>query len=160
MNSGAYQQEGAFYRRPDRDDWETPHELFNRLNEEFGFTLDVCATAANAKCARFLSPVDDALTQEWVGICWMNPPYGNQIARWIKKAKEEADRGATVVALLAARTDTGWWHDYVMKAAEVRFLRGRVRFQGAPAPAPFPSAIVVFRKGDRDGTSCRRLLTR
>jgi len=138
----------------ERMDWETPPDLFNKLNEEFVFTLDVCAEQHNAKCQCWISPQRDALKRMWIGTCLMNPPYGRQIGAWIAHAAEQAKYGATVVALLPARTDTRYWHDYIWDGerhrprpgVEVRFLRGRLRFVGAPAPAPFPSVIVVFRK--------------
>jgi phage N-6-adenine-methyltransferase len=135
-----------------RQDWETPPELFAVLNEEFGFTLDVCATAANAKCERFLSPEEDALTQPWDGVCWMNPPCGRTIGQWMAKAHREA-MGCyqLVVCLVPARTDTAWWHDYASEGI-VRFLRGRVKFVGAQHGAPFPSALVIF---DGRGTASR-----
>ena len=127
-----------------RDDWETPQSLFDVLNVEFDFTLDACASEYNKKHERYYSKHDDALSKRWTGVVWMNPPYGRQIGKWIRKAYEASQEGATVVCLLPARTDTAWWHDYCMKG-EIRFLRGRVRFVGAKAGAPFPSAIVVFR---------------
>jgi phage N-6-adenine-methyltransferase len=126
------------------DVWSTPQPFFNALNDEFGFTLDVCAIPENAKCDRFITPSEDALKQRWHGVCWMNPPYGRTIHRWIKKAFEESRRGSTVVCLLPARTDTRWWHDYVMQG-EVRFIRGRLKFGGSKENAPFPSAVVIFR---------------
>ena len=129
----------------ERVTWATPWPLFRALDVEFGFELDVCALPENAKCARYFTPDDDGLSKMWRGICWMNPPYGRVIGAWVRKAFESAAAGATVVCLLPARTDTAWWHDYVLRAAEVRFLRGRVRFVGAKASAPFPSAVVVFR---------------
>jgi len=129
------------------DLWETPQDLFDKLDAEFGFTLDVCALPENAKCRRYFTPEEDGLRQKWTGTCWMNPPYGRQIGLWVRKAFEAAQEGATVVCLLPARTDTRWWHEYVMRAAEIRFLRGRLRFGGARNPAPFPSVVVVFRKG-------------
>ena len=129
-----------------RHDWETPTALFAELHAEFRFTLDVCATPQNAKCNRFFSPEHDGLAQSWKGhVCWMNPPYGREIGKWMKKAMDEAAAGATVVCLVPSRTDTAWWHDCAMKADERRFLRGRVRFVGGPTSAPFPSAVVVFR---------------
>lgn len=128
-------------------EWETPQEFFDRLDAEFHFDLDVCATAENAKCARYFTPEEDGLAQEWGGTCFMNPPYGREIGKWVRKAYEEAQKGATVVCLLPARTDTAWWHDYVMRAVEIRFIRGRLRFGGAANGAPFPSAVVVFRPG-------------
>lgn len=119
--------------------------MFGPLHEEFAFDLDVCATAGNAKCAVYFSEAQDGLTQEWFGTAWMNPPYGREIGRWMAKAYDESLRGVTTVCLVPARTDTAWWHDYAMKADEIRYLRGRIRFEGAENNAPFPSAIVIFR---------------
>jgi len=124
--------------------WETPQDFFERLDAEFGFTIDVCALPENAKCIRFYCPEDDALAQEWRGVCWMNPPYGRGIDAWIRKAWESAQAGATVVCLLPARTDTRWWHDYVMRG-EIRFIKGRLKFGGSKISAPFPNAVVIFR---------------
>ena len=126
------------------DVWATPPETFAALDREFGFTLDVCALPENAKCERYFTPADDGLSRPWEGVCWMNPPYGRTIARWMAKAVESAAAGATVVCLVPARTDTAWWHDYAVKG-EIRFLRGRLKFGGAQHPAPFPSAVVIFR---------------
>src|SRR5262245_31852405 len=130
------------------DLWETPTDFFAALDAEFRFTLDVCATRENAKCPLHFSPEVDGLKQQWRGVCWMNPPYGREIEKWVKKAWESSREGATVVCLLPARTDTRWWHDYVMKAGEIRFVQGRLRFGDAAAGAPFPSAVVVFRPTD------------
>lgn len=128
-------------------DWETPQDFFDRINAEFQFTLDVCATTENAKCERFYSPDEDGLRQRWVGIVWMNPPYGREIGRWVEKAYAEAQNGAAVVCLLPARTDTRWFHDYC-KRGEIRFVRGRLKFGGSTNNAPFPSMIVIFRRTD------------
>lgn len=125
-----------------RQDWETPDSIFVPLNEEFHFTLDVCATSGNAKCSEFFTEDEDGLEQDWHGICWMNPPFGVQ-SKWVKKAYEEAQRGTTIVCLLPARTNTNWWHDYCMKG-EVRFIRGRPKFKGAKHGLPQPLAIVIF----------------
>ncbi len=128
-----------------RQDWETPDELFVSLDNEFHFTLDVCANKENAKCENWIGIDGDAL-QEWIkweGVCWMNPPFGNQ-GKWVRKAFESSQSGATVVCLLPARTNTNWWHDYVMRG-EVRFIRGRPRFKGAKHGLPQPLAVVVFR---------------
>lgn len=125
-------------------EWETPPVLFQLLNREFSFTLDVCATPANRKCAKYFTPKQDGLRQCWSGACWMNPPYGRTIGVWVQKAHQESQGGATVVSLLPSRTDTAWWQDHVMKAREIRLLRGRLTFVGATAPAPFPSAIAIF----------------
>lgn len=127
------------------DLWETPKWLFDELNEKYHFDIDVCATPENAKCATYYTPEQDGLKQEWKGVCWMNPPYGREIGKWVKKAYESAQAGATVVCLLPARTDTAWWHDYVMRWGEITFLRGRLKFGNAQNSAPFPSAIVVFK---------------
>lgn len=126
------------------DLWATPQDFFDRLNVKFGFTLDVCATAENAKCARFYTSADDGLSQPWAGVCWMNPPYGREIGKWMRKAYESSLRGATVVCLVPARTDTNWWHDYAMRG-EVEFVRGRLKFGDRKKDAPFPCAVVVFR---------------
>lgn len=125
-----------------RRDYETPAALFRQYGADC--TLDVCATPETAKCPRYFTREDDGLSQSWEGVCWMNPPYGREIRAWIKKAWEESQRGATVVCLLPARTDSGWWHDYAIKG-EVTFLRGRVKFVGCEHNAPFPCAIVTFR---------------
>lgn len=127
------------------DFWATPESLFRELAAEFEFTLDVCASAENAKCSTYFTKQKDGLMQQWSGVCWMNPPYGREIGLWVRKAFESAQQGVTVVYLIPARTDTAWWHEYVTKADETRFVRGRLRFGEALAGAPFPSAIVVFR---------------
>jgi phage N-6-adenine-methyltransferase len=132
------------------DEWSTPQDLFDALHAEFGFTLDTCATAENAKCPQFFDRRRDGLSQPWTGVCFCNPPFGRALSRWVRKAYESARAGATVVMLIPARTDTRYWHSYVTKAAEVRFLKGRVKFGGAAAGAPFPSAVVVFRPDDRN----------
>lgn len=125
--------------------WETPQALFNRLNEEFNFELDVCAVPQTAKCANYFTPIDDGLSQSWTGTCWMNPPYGREIGKWLKKAYEESLKGATVVCLIPSRTDTKYWHDYCMKSSEIRLIKGRLKFGKATNSAPFPSAIVIFK---------------
>ena len=125
------------------DQWATPQDFYDKLNEEFGFTVDVCALPENTKCSAYFSPELDGLKQEWLGVCWCNPPYGRGISDWIKKASEAE---ATVVCLVPARTDTAWWHDYAMKADDIRFIRGRLKFGGSKNSAPFPSAVLVYRK--------------
>ena len=127
------------------ENWETPIQFFQALDDEFHFDLDVCALPENAKCTRYYTPEDDGLTQPWNGTCWCNPPYGRKIAAWVKKA---AESGTTVVMLLPARTDTKWFHEYIYGKAEVRFIRGRLKFGGAVNSAPFPSMVVIFRRGD------------
>jgi site-specific DNA-methyltransferase (adenine-specific) len=128
------------------DQWPTPQAFFDLWAARFAFDTDVCADADNAKCSRFFSVEDDGLEQSWApAVCWMNPPYGREIGKWVRKACEESLKGATVVCLLPARTDTAWWHDYVIPHAEVTFVRGRIKFGGAKSGAPFPSAVAVFR---------------
>jgi phage N-6-adenine-methyltransferase len=127
------------------DEWATPQWLFDALDREFGFTLDSCATHDNAKCTLHYTKVEDGLVQDWSDhFVWMNPPYGRHIGKWMKKAYESAQLGATVVALVPCRTDTRWWHRHAMKG-EIRLLRGRLRFGNAKNPAAFPTAVVVFR---------------
>lgn len=134
------------------DEWPTPRSFFDQMVTEFGpLDLDVCATPENAKCARFFTRADDGLAQQWApSRCWMNPPYGRTIGAWMAKAWQESQRGALVVCLVPARTDTAWWHDYAAKG-QVRFLRGRLRFEGGKHSAPFPSAVVVFHPANITG---------
>ncbi len=125
-------------------EWETPQALFDELSWIFGgFTLDPCATSANAKCARYFSRGENGLTRRWEGKVFVNPPYGREIGKWVRKAFEESLEGALVVCLLPARTDTRWWQEYA-RHGQVWFLRGRLKFGQAKNSAPFPSAIVIF----------------
>lgn len=127
------------------DEWATPQRYFDEQNSRWQFTLDVCATPENAKCARYYTRADDGLVQSWAGErCWMNPPYGRVIGDWMRKAYEESQRGALVVCLVPARTDTAWWHDYAAKG-DVTFIRGRLKFGDGKNSAPFPSALVVLK---------------
>ncbi len=134
------------------DEWATPQDLFDSLDREFHFTLDPCANELNHKCERYYSRADDGLSKNWGGqIVFCNPPYGRQIGKWVRKASEESKKpGTVVVMLIPARTDTSWFHDYIYRKAEVRFVRGRIKFGEARNGAPFPSMIVVFG-GDGDG---------
>lgn len=133
-----------------RGDWRTPRALFQAVNAEFNFDLDVCATKDNALCARFFTPEDDALEQSWAGRCWMNPPYGRDLHEWIAKAAAESSRGATVVALVPARTDTRWFHDHCL-GREIRFIKGRLAFDdNVKMRATFPSMLVIFRGKTHD----------
>jgi len=126
-------------------EWETPDKLFQKLDQEFNFMLDVCASTLNAKCPIFFTKENDGLQKDWKGWrCWMNPPYGREISKWIKKAHDEARKGATVVCLVPARTDTRWFHDYILGRAEIRFIKGRLSFSDK-GRAPFPSMIVIFK---------------
>lgn len=147
--------EGMFTSNTDL--WATPQDFFDVLNKEFKFELDVCALPENAKCEKYFTPEQDGLQQEWGwGVCWMNPPYGRTIGGWIKKAYESSLKGATVVCLLPARTDTKYWHDYCMKG-EIRLIKGRLKFGDSKNSAPFPSAVVIFGEG-RQGKFSQMLL--
>lgn len=126
-------------------EWATPDEVFDPLNAEFGFTLDVAASEENAKCRSFFDKEQNALNRHWHGVCWMNPPYGKDVPKWMQKAADEAKRGVTTVCLIPARTNTNWFHDICFKHGEVRFVRGRPCFGGAKHGLPFPLAIVIFR---------------
>ena len=126
------------------DDWATPNDLFAKLDERYGFTLDVAASATNAKCKNYFTQEQNGLEQEWTGVVWCNPPYGRGIRDWVRKAYESYYlNGATVVLLLPARTDTAWFHDYALKG-KVEFLRGRLKFGNSKTAAPFPSILVRF----------------
>lgn len=129
------------------NEWATPQNLFDELNDEFYFTLDPCATDENAKCSKYFTIEDDGLSKDWSNdVVFMNPPYGREIKKWIKKAYEESLNGAMVVCLIPARTDTTYWHDFIFnKADDIRFLRGRLKFGNSKNSAPFPSAIVVYQ---------------
>ena len=124
------------------DLWATPQNFFDALNKEFCFETDVCALPENAKCERYFTPEQDGLKQEWSGVCWCNPPYGRQIGKWVEKV---AKSNATVVMLVPARTDTKWFHDWILPSAEIRFVKGRLKFGEDKDNAPFPSMVVVFR---------------
>jgi site-specific DNA-methyltransferase (adenine-specific) len=153
-----------------RDDHGTPADFYKRLDAEFGFTLDVCGTELNHKHPNYIRPAwhvpcgpislaqisaayaVDGLASPWSSdVCFMNPPYGRQIGQWTSKARIEAFLGATVVGLLPSRTDTAYWHRDVMRAHELRLVKGRLKFQGSKNGAPFPSAVVVWRPGTRKG---------
>ncbi|MGG4783988.1 phage N-6-adenine-methyltransferase, partial [Morganella morganii] len=112
------------------NEWATPQNLFDELNDEFNFTLDPCATDENAKCSKYFTIEDDGLSKDWSNeVVFMNPPYGREIKKWIEKAYKECLNGATVVCLIPARTDTTYWHDFIFdKANDIRFLRGRLKF--------------------------------
>jgi len=136
------------------NDWATPQSFFDKLNGVFGpFTLDAAASADNYKVANHYTEADDSLAQDWSGNrVFLNPPYGRGLKDWIKKGYEEGQKdNTTVVMLIPARTDTKYWHDYVMKADEIRFVRGRIKFGDETNSAPFPSAVVVFRQSSFNG---------
>jgi phage N-6-adenine-methyltransferase len=132
-----------------KQDWETPPHIFGPLDREFKFTLDAAASPQSAKCKQFLT-IDDGPpdADKWRGHnVWINPPYGRGIGAWVEQAFRAHRLGALVVMLLPARTDTRWFHSHIYNkpSVEIRLLRGRIKFVGAPASAPFPSMIVIFR---------------
>lgn len=118
-----------------RTNWRTPKALYSALDTEFHFDCDPCP----------IKPVKNGLETDWGNVNFVNPPYGKEIGKWIQKGFEESLKGKTVVFLLPSRTDTRWWHDYIMKAREIRFVRGRLKFDDQKNSAPFPSAIAIFK---------------
>ncbi|WP_053040162.1 DNA N-6-adenine-methyltransferase [Staphylococcus haemolyticus] len=128
------------------NEWATPQALFDKLDKEFNFTLDPCSTHENHKCKKYFTIEDDGLKQDWSNdIVFMNPPYSREIKFWMEKAYSESLKGAIVVCLIPARTDTKYWHDWIFnKAAEIRFIKGRVKFGDGTGSAPFPSALIVY----------------
>ena len=128
------------------NEWETPQDFFDELDEEFHFTLDPCATNKNAKCAKYYTREENGLMQSWDGeIVFMNPPYGGSTGLWLEKAYHESLNGARVVCLLVSATDRSYWHDYIFPyASQIRWIRSRLKFGGVKSTAPFASAIVIF----------------
>ena len=152
MSDTSWNKEQLF--SSEKHDWATPQALFTRVDFEFGFVLDAAASPHNTKCRDHLSVKDDALSCDWTAIAgdisdtgavWLNPPYGRDIGKWIQKAYEESCKGLVVVVLTFCRSDTKWW----MKASEVRLIKGRVRFEGAPSSAPAPSCLLIFDESKR-----------
>lgn len=144
-------------------DWTTPRWLFDRLNAEFCFTLDAAASPENALCARYYTEAEDALRQPWVGRVFVNPPYSKAVGLWVGHGWTECYDEAhaeVVVMLVAARTDTVWWHRYAMRGAEIRFIQGRLRFGGSSNPAPFPSAVLVFDRRKRHAVAVSTMTER
>ena len=129
------------------DKWSTPQDFYDELNAEFGFTLDPCADEYNHKCDKYYTIEDDGLLQDWKGeIVFCNPPYGKAIKDWVRKAYIEGCKpNTTVVMLIPARTDTIYFHKYIYHKAEIRFLKGRLKFGNSKNSAPFPSMVVVYR---------------
>ena len=132
------------------DMWATPQEFYDKLNDEFNFTLDPCATEDNAKCDNFFTADDDGLKQDWSGnIVFCNPPYGRAIKDWVKKSYEESLKtNTTVVMLIPSRTDTIYFHEFIYGKAEIRFIKGRLKFGDAKNSAPFPSIVVIYRNNE------------
>jgi len=143
-------------------EWETPKSLFDALNKEFRFKVDLCATKSNSKCDLYYDDIFDESADLSLNenTCFVNPPYGRSMTKFVKRFFDISGR-TKVVCLLPARTDTKWWgvfwdHDNHKPRAgvEIRFLKGRLIFEkegkpvldkkGRPMPAPFPSAIVIM----------------
>ena len=127
-----------------KKDWETPQNLFDELNNEFHFTVDVASSDSNYKVDKHYTIKENGLIQDWENErVWCNPPYGRKISEWVEKAFYSS---ALVVMLLPARTDTKWFHKYIYNkdCAEVRFIKGRLKFGEQKNSAPFPSMIVIF----------------
>ena len=128
------------------EEWPTPDNFFAELDAEFRFTLDPCATPDNAKCRKFFTKRRDGLKQDWGReIVFCNPPYGRHMREWARKCYEASRGGATVVLLAHARTDTRWFHDWVYGKAELRFVKGRLKFGDGRQSAPFPSLVAIYR---------------
>jgi len=133
-----------------KNNWGTPRALFNKLNLEFNFVLDVCANVYNAKCSSFYDKECDGLASPWFpGPVWCNPPYGRETGLWCEKALHEAETyNVKSVVLVPARTDTRWFHTYCTAATEIRFIKGRLKFEDKDGDilgsAPFPSMLVIF----------------
>lgn len=139
-------------------EWATPQDFFDKLNAEFHFTLDPCADEQNHKCARYFTKKQNGLVQSWAReTVFCNPPYGRDIALWIRKAIEQARNGACVVMLIPARTDTKWFHDLVFPCSEIRFVKGRLKFGGSGNSAPFPSMVVVMTPDTVTGCGFRKI---
>lgn len=131
----------------DKMDWETPYEFFTKIDHIFHFSLDVCADDSNTKCLHFYSKEDNSLTKTWQGICWMNPPYGREITKWLEKASKEItkEEKTIIIALVPARTETVYHFKYVYPFAKaILYIAGRIRFVGATNSAPFPSELIIY----------------
>ena len=132
-----------------KDQWATPQDFFDVLDREFSFTLDPCADETNHKCNRYFTKEIDGLSQDWSGeTVFCNPPYGRNIKKWVKKSRDEALKpNTTVVMLIPARTDTQYFHDYIYQKpnVEIRFIKGRLKFNDSNNAAPFPSMVVEFK---------------
>ena len=132
-------------------EWSTPQDFYDELNWEFSFLMDPCATHENHKCVEYYTEEEDGLAyeNEWYGTTFMNPPYGRDIKHWVRKAYEQSKHNI-IVGLLPARTDTRWFHDYIYGKAEIRFIKGRLKFGGHKNPAPFPSMVVIWRPDEEE----------
>lgn len=138
------------------DQWATPQDFFDKLDAEFHFDLDPCADETNHKTARYFTKEQDGLSQNWGGCrVFCNPPYGRDIGKWTQKAYQESRKPNTlVVMLIHARTDTKWFHEWVYGKAEIRFIKGRLKFGGSKNSAPFPSMVAIYRGDNKRRTLC------
>ncbi|MBO7715935.1 MAG: hypothetical protein J6S85_20390 [Methanobrevibacter sp.] len=129
-------------------EWATPQKFFDKLNSEFHFTLDPCCNNENKKCDKFYTKEQDGLSRSWSGeVVFCNPPYGRELPKWVRKCYEEnIINNITIVMLIPARTDTNYFHTYIYKRAEIRFIKGRLKFNDGKKPAPFPSMLVIYNK--------------
>ena len=129
------------------NEWATPQYLFDELDKEFHFTLDPCSTEENHKCNKYYTKATDGLSQNWGGErVFVNPPYGSEISKWVEKSYREGTKDNTlVVMLIPSRTDTRYFHDYIYKRCEIRFVKGRLKFGDGKGSAPFPSMLVIYR---------------
>jgi site-specific DNA-methyltransferase (adenine-specific) len=138
------------------DQWATPQWVFDQLHEEFKFTLDPCADEFNHKCDKYFTKEQNGLSKDWGSeTVFCNPPYGREIPHWVQKCFDEVHSGncPCAVMLIPARTDTQWFHKYIYRQAEIRFVKGRLKFGDSTNCAPFPSMVVVFRKGGETNVS-------
>lgn len=129
-------------------EWATPKDFFKKLNNEFHFTLDPCCNNENKKCDKFYTREQDGIAQSWAGeVVFCNPPYGRELPKWVRKCYEEHKKNnITIVMLIPARTDTSYFHTYIYMRAEIRFIKGRLKFNDGKNPAPFPSMLVIYNK--------------
>ena len=128
----------------DDDEAITPQDFYEQIAIEFPFGTDLAASHQNSKCDYFFDEEMNSLEQNWEGINWCNPPYGRGVIHWVAKASIEAERGACIVMLLVPRTDTRWFEIAANTADEIRFIKGRLQFEGQPNKAPFPSCLVIW----------------
>lgn len=134
------------YFTSNSDEWSTPQEIYDELDREFHFDLDPCSTDENCKCEHHFTLADNGLQKNWGGCCvFCNPPY-SRISEWVKKCHDEGVKDNTIVVLLIpSRTDTKYFHNYIYQRAEIRFIKGRLKFSDSTNSAPFPSMVVIFR---------------
>jgi site-specific DNA-methyltransferase (adenine-specific) len=129
------------------NEWSTPQDFYDKLNAEFNFTLDPCATHENHKCDSYFTIEDNGLAQDWHGkTVFCNPPYGRELKKWVEKCYKESLKGNTIIVMLIpARTDTTYFHNFIYFKSEIRFLKGRLKFGDSKNSAPFPSMVVIYR---------------